>query len=400
MTVSNKKLVELLKQKTDLDKAEVEQQLQLLIGKVHDKVEEDGTFRVKGLGEFSLKDGSLQFKAEDDLATEINHKYAGMKPLELIGAYKDTTDEESDKEKEEPAASEIGSGIEEYRQETEAEEEPIEELVPGEELMAEEEEPEEVMPELNADEETSSFELDEDVVEEEEQQQEQSADSVTNEAPPVKEKVVQDSEEKEEAEEVRKDPIGKMLVAAVVVIALGVSGWLVYDMGLLGGGNGTGNERADESLQNVTVAQNDPEATIDNDQTPDDGAVVDSAAQRGSEGGETTSEQNTTKPISNERSIAEESRQSIYGLRGGAAPRASDGYTIVVHSMRDESRIRRENNKLQQEGYRTIVSSANVMDTTYWRLGLGQFKTIKDAAEAASNLPDPYKSNHFIKRIQ
>lgn len=394
MTVSNKKLVDLLVQKTDLDKAEVEQQLQLLIGKIHDEVEENGNFRVEGLGEFSLKDGSLQFKAEDDLATEINHKYAGMKPLELIGAYKDTSDEVVAEKKEEQAASEIGSGIEEYREERE--EEPIiEELVPADEPMAEEEKPEEVLPELNADEATSSFELDEEVVEEEEQL-EQLAEPVIKEATPVKEEV--EKEVKKEGE-LSKDPIGKMLVAAVVIIALGVSGWLVYDMGLWGGGQGSGSEREGEQLQNVTVAQNDLAGTIDTDKSANDGAGVDSVAQKGTEG-ETTSEQNATKPISNERSIAEESRQSIYGLRGGAAPRATDGYTIVVHSMRNETRIRRENDKLQKEGYRTIVSSANVMDTTYWRLGLGQFKTIKDAAEAASNLPDPYKSNHFIKRIQ
>lgn len=387
MTVNNVKLVDLLVQKTGLEKEQVEEQLHQFIERIQAEVEKNGTFKVAGLGEFSLRDGGLYFTAEENLATEINHNYAGMKPIELIGAFKDKPDASVSEEQEESDAADSVFGIEEYREETTHQEEPGEDL--GADAENKTEEPKETPPEPEIKENTPSFKLDEEIIEIEEQHPKHEAAATS------RQKAFEPKKKRES-----KDTVGKMLVTAVIVIALGVSGWLAYDMGFLDIVQGTisyGNNFSEgRTAGNLNAVQNETGRTGKDNNA---GSDSDPAAGGGSTG-EETSEQDQAKPISNITDIAEESRQSIYGLRGGAAPKAKDGYTIVIHSLRNEAKVRSLNEELQQEGYRTIVYSASVRNITFWRLGLGQFKTVKDATEAASTLPDPYKSNHFVKRIQ
>jgi len=189
----------------------------------------------------------------------------------------------------------------------------------------------------------------------------------------------------------------KLLVAAVVIIAIGISGWMFYDLGYLGGsaGNESGNSVSESSVGQKFSTVPEQQANNGSNKT-----AADTVTNKETTGTDKTSEQDESNSTSSITGIAEASRQSVYGLRGGASPRVEDGYTIVVHSLRDENKVRRLNEELQQAGYRTVISGATVMDTTFWRLGLGQFKTIDDAKKASQSLPDPYKSNHFIKRIQ
>lgn len=397
MTVNRSSLVELLVQKTGLEQDQVEEQLNLLIEKVKKEIEKGNDYQAGGLGTFSLEDGDIVFQPEENLATEINYKYAGMKPIELIGAFKEVSGEEVSRQ--EPEISPI-SDVEQYSEELASEEEePAEELSASVDHVEEntggiaEEEPvehkEEVpdIPEPAADEST----------EEVEKESEKKAEPVLSKPEPEAEAESTQKKFRPKKKEEKADPIGKILVAAVIVMAIGVSGWMFYDLGYFDNGttNSTENTIQESSAaQNMNVIEEEPANSEDN-KSGGDSVSTGSVA-----GGNESSEQNEPNSISNVSSIAEESRQSIYGLRGGASPRVEDGYTIVVHSLRDEAKVRSLNEQLQQEGYRTVISKASIMDTTFWRLGLGQFKTIKDATEASQQLPDPYRSNHFIKRIQ
>ncbi len=398
MTVNRSSLVESLVQKTGLEQDQVEEQLNLLIETVQTEIEKGKEYQAGGLGTFYLKDGEIFFKPDENLATEINYKYAGMKPIELIGAFKEISGDEVSTE--ESAISPI-SDVEEYSEAIASEEEePAEELAAGFDPAEEEaEEEKEAAPvEQKAEASDSPEEPEEERIEQKDLEPEQSEDPAVSkpEPEPVSEPEPSKKEYRPKKKEETADPIGKLLVAAVIVVAIGVSGWMFYDLGYFGSdSNNTGNTVTESrAAQNLNVIEESPEDSEDNKSGAD-------SVSTGSVAGENeSSEQNEPNSISNVSSIAEESRQSIYGLRGGASPRVEDGYTIVVHSLRDEAKVRRLNEQLQKEGYRTVISQASIMDTTFWRLGLGQFKTIKDATEASQKLPAPYRSNHFIKRIQ
>jgi len=393
VTVNRKKLVDLLAEKTGLEKAEVEDQLVLFMDQLKSELAKGEDFKVSGLGTFSMEGDDIAFLAEEKLSTEVNFKYAGMKPIELIGAYKETPHIAIDSSPAKEPDSEPVPGVEEYTEEmdTAAEEEQVNIT---EAAGQEEEKGNEELPERPAN-------VPEDVKPEtvetpqEPAEEQKKPDQAAKAKPAAKASPKKDFRSKRKKE--TTDSLGKLLVAAVIIIAIGISGWMFYDLGYFGGsaGNESGNSVSESSVgQNLSTV---PEQQAN---TGGNKTAADTVTNEETTGTDKISEQDEPNSTSSITGIAEASRQSVYGLRGGASPRVEDGYTIVVHSLRDESKVRRLNEELQQSGYRTVISSATVMDTTFWRLGLGQFKTIDDAQKASQTLPDPYKSNHFIKRIQ
>jgi cell division septation protein DedD len=93
-------------------------------------------------------------------------------------------------------------------------------------------------------------------------------------------------------------------------------------------------------------------------------------------------------------------QQDRYGLMGKPNQAIANGYTIVVHSLRDRQQAEQNRQQLQQAGYRALISQAQVEGTTYYRVGIGQFETVGDAQQAIGDIPERYRDNNFIKRIQ
>ena len=390
--MNRKKLLDLLAEKTGLEKAEVEDQLVLFMDQLRSKLSEGKDFKIEGLGTFGIAGNDIVFQPDEKLSTEVNYKYAGMKPIELIGAYKESpevTPEAGAAENE----SEKVPGVEEYREEIDTAAEPVKEEKKD-------------IPKPPARKEKKPAAVKEESQKPVKEQVKKELEKVDAKKPAEKEKkpaATQSKTIKKGVSSRRKkeetDSLGKLLVAAVVVIAVGISGWMFYDLGYFGGstnsesGNTVAESRVGESLNTVS---GQPE----NSGEQGNKSAADSVTNEEMPAMGNTSEQDDTNSTSSITSIAEASRQSPYGLRGGASPNIEDGYTIVVHSLRDEAKVRRLNEELMQSGYRTVISRANIMDTTFWRLGLGRFRTIEDAQNASQTLPSPYKSNHFIKRIQ
>ncbi len=94
MIIDKEQLISLLIDKTGLDATEVEDQLTELINRIQQAAQEDKSFEIEGFGTFNMEEGTLQFEPSDTLETEINNKYAGMKPIELIGAFKEPEGDE------------------------------------------------------------------------------------------------------------------------------------------------------------------------------------------------------------------------------------------------------------------------------------------------------------------
>jgi nucleoid DNA-binding protein/cell division protein FtsN len=389
MIIDKEQLISLLIDKTGLKAEEVESQLSELINRIQEAAEKGKTFEIEGFGAFSMEEGNLQFEPSDTLETEINNKYAGMKPIELIGAFKEPEGDEVPDMSEEELEESDGrwafdeSAIEEGSEEPVAEKndsEKAEELVAQfenkqKESYSSEEESEENVNKVfgteQPEEQSDPMESDE----EQPSQQEQTALQVAN-----------------AEDETEEDPIGRLLVAAVVVLALGVGGWLIYDAGFVGSSN-TGQRMPEQTTQ---------QAQIPAQQTGDTQPETSQESSFSETGNTETSEPEKEKPVVNQEGSSTETgtqQQNRFGLKG-EFNQTVGGYTIVVHSLRSMRRAENNRQDLERAGFRTLINKADINGTTYYRIGIGQFKTVEDAQQATSQLPELYRENNFIKRIR
>lgn len=395
MIIDKAQLISLLEEKTGLDRERVEDQLSELIKRILRAAEEGKSFEIEGFGTFSMKEDKLRFEPSDMLETEINNKYAGMKPIELMGAFKepegdevpaidideeigDTKDKvwafdkdsaEEQEASEEPVAE---SGKEPADEQEEENKEPVEEIEGQQEPVTAEKSAEEI------------FDL-----------PESSEDDFAPPEFPAEKEAESDDEPSEvvptEGTQEEKDIMSQLLVAAVVIIAIGLSGWVAYDTGLIGTEEnstenirqaGQGTAQQSENIQEASSPGAPPKnSEEDNNSEPEEELAV-----------------GTEEDL---QPIRETEEESTFGLTGDVKT-INGGYTIVVHSLRSMQKAEDRKENLQDSGYRALISKANVQGTTYFRVGLGQFKTVDDALEAVSDIPESFQSHqkHFIKRIQ
>jgi cytoskeletal protein RodZ len=92
--------------------------------------------------------------------------------------------------------------------------------------------------------------------------------------------------------------------------------------------------------------------------------------------------------------------QSKYGLMGVATTEANDGYTIVMYSLSIEENAYAQRDELAQSGYRALVTPVPSQQYgTLWRVSIGQFASLRDAAIGAEDLDETFTQNFFIKKI-
>lgn len=93
--------------------------------------------------------------------------------------------------------------------------------------------------------------------------------------------------------------------------------------------------------------------------------------------------------------------QPKYGLMGVATEVANDGFTIVVYSLSVEKNATAKQKELNEKGYRALVTPIPSQQYgTLWRVSIGQFGSLVDAAIAGEELGSPFKENYFIKKIK
>ncbi len=384
MIIDKEQLISLLEEKSGLEREQVETQLSELINRIQKAAEENKAFEVEGFGTFSMEGGSLQFEPGDILETEINNKYAGMKPIELIGAFKEP---ESDKEipevdMTEPELGDVDTenkwAFDSDVTEGEQKEQEGETIESEPELDDEEPEPEKV---------TESEELEED-----QKEAEEVFDAVfgTTGTEPEETETQKASEASEPAAEIEKeepgDPIGTIIVAVVVVLVVGVGGWLVYDFGFSGTSSTEVPTTSPQTTETVDPAD-------DNTQSEEQSGQDQEAVEPEQSSAVSTGEEDTGKQLATQQ-------QDRYGLMGQPNQDIANGYTIVVHSLRDHQQADQNRQQLQEAGYRALISQAQVEGTTYYRVGIGQFETVSNAQKAIGDIPERYRDNNFIKRIQ
>lgn len=423
MTIDKEKLIELLVARTGLEKEKIEEQLLQLISRIKQAAGEGKSFQIEGLGTFNLGDDTLHFNPADTLETEINHKYAGMKPIELIGAFKETPPGGED-EKEQTEVKEHDAEPEEHTEEpvtTEREAEPEPELEPEPETESREEAADELetslqnqLQEVFGGEEPTESQESADASEQSRELQEELSTVTGTEEPVEEEKsnkasFIFDEEEAKEEQETPpvdpntpgvkkekkdKDPIGTVLTVCVVVLAIGVAGWLVYDLGLLNalGSNNQADSQQEQAVQSASGRTGGFLADNSSDQPANEVSLE-------NETGPSAPEQEPVNRVTG-KDIGSQTDASDYGLMGKPTSRGNNGYTIVVHSLGNKNTSQTIKERLESEGYRAVLTSAVINGKIFWRVGLGQFRTVDDANEAVRMLPEQYENDHFIKRIQ
>lgn len=355
-----------------MDRDLVDRQLMELADHIQQAESEQETFGVEGFGTFKMVQDRLEFVPSDVLATEINNKYAGMKPIELIGAFK------------EPEGKDIP--VADYpEEEKKAEEMEQKELpavkdadTPGGEVseVASAEEPPADIPPDDKEELRGPAEKQEDP--------EESA------APVIPTSKV-DKDSVAAAESLKEDPLGKTVVILAVILTLAVAGWLAYDLGLFGS-DGAGSDNPGPS--------SDPPAEQQQNTDQQNPALSNEAAAEETENADSPAEQPDEQGEEGNETSASTVETETYGLYGELNQDISGGfYTIVVHSLRTMELAEEKKQGLVDEGFRTKINEADVNGSTYYRVGIGQFSTIKAAQEAVRELPESYQSNNFINRF-
>ena len=380
MKINKEQLVSLLAERTDMDRGEVQRQFVELVGRIQQAESDGNTLEIEGFGTFMVVHDRLEFIPAEIFKTEINNKYAGMKPIELIGAYKEPHGEEV------PVAvpSEKGGNtqkpdvpISDESQHEESESEKVEPVSGIEKSSEESESPPTV---------TDSPVKDKD---------EETGDEGKDKEEGAKSSAAQKSDHKkiddtvDSGKSLNDDPLGRAIIIIICILIAAAGAWWAYDAGLFGA-DATG---PDSPPSSTTPAETDQRSEVQ----PTAPVEGEEPAETSTTDGEQAPGADTKKNNGESASPAE---STPYGLHGELNKSLKQGYyTIVIHSLRTMELAKEKKQEAEQKDFRTKINRANVNGSTYYRVGIGQFETIKAAQEAIRELPEPYQSNNFINRF-
>ena len=457
MKLNHDEFVALLARAMESDEGEASKALGAWVESVVREAEESGSCYVEGLGTFRKKeDGSMDYQPAETLALEVNHKYAGLSPIEVSPpkpGLVDSADEETADTEGEPAAEEADEGddpfgIAGYREEELPEEEPDARY--GEKTDAEREDDREPADEFDREEEPEGEQELEPWEKEEREFEPEDEAGVDPEIEPeidpeiepeidpeIEPEIDPEIEPDEESEPAfseslqpedtesssrpfllprlslsqrlktrggasknRRSGKSEKLMWLIPVAALLIVAILLYF-------HFDGQRLSRVHIDDRPVVQNEipvpapredrEEEQVVQEFVPSPEPVEDVAPPPDVDV--------TPEPV--EDVAADPADEVIrnmalpYGLRGPEDEVLIGAYTIVVHSLRNERKSEIEQRRLENQGYKatrweTVLPNGN---TTY-RVGVGQFKTVSDAERAIEELPEPFRSNNFIIRIR
>lgn len=86
MKLTNQKFIKLLSDHLAGDEREIGDQLQKMVSDLNKSIGSGESFSIDGLGSFTLEAGVVKFAPSIDFATEVNHAYEGMQPVDVAVA--------------------------------------------------------------------------------------------------------------------------------------------------------------------------------------------------------------------------------------------------------------------------------------------------------------------------
>lgn len=90
----------------------------------------------------------------------------------------------------------------------------------------------------------------------------------------------------------------------------------------------------------------------------------------------------------------------VYGLNGTATEAGNNGYTIVLYTLSRKSGADTQFEKLSKEGFRVIIKEKPSQEFgRLYRVSIGQFESLVDAAIAAEKVDSEILGNYIITKI-
>lgn len=455
MTLTNDELVKRLAGKLQKPEHAVSEELNALVQELNDAVSKGEEYIIDGIGTFRVTNGELVFEPDAILAIEINHKYAGMEDIEILGADKEGKDEEIEpKEKEDKSDGNVPKDEDEWspihfddpnisnltdlkdettkgkngngKHESEIKEQLDEVKRKVRQLESDEGNQNEEEPFLEDSEDwDDSANDDENKIVYEGNQEE---DHVIDEAVP-KEPVVEDPKEekppKKKKKRVKRRSRGERTVSGSVAIIVGILGvffvvglvWILVtyngnqpNANVLLGENATQKQTSKSNAQpqrqqpssgnnqnngGGLFANPQPGSSNSNSDNTNTAKRSNSQSMRMKTSSPQTSNQTPTTPPTGTSS----NNTNLFGLKGDLSPKNTDFYTIVVYSLTDHKRAEEVRNNLSSKNYRVSLTRSRLNNQYIYRVGLGQFKNTASAEQAAKGLPSKFRDNHFIKHV-
>lgn len=131
--------------------------------------------------------------------------------------------------------------------------------------------------------------------------------------------------------------------------------------------------QANEEVQN-TDNTNDRAPLIADEKAPGDGGMI--------------------TPVSSQEGV------ELYGLKGTVTQAGNNGYTIVLYTLSRKSGADAQFEKLSKDGYRAMIKEKpSTQYGALYRVSIGQFKTLADAAIAAEKVDPNILGNYIITKI-
>ena len=98
--------------------------------------------------------------------------------------------------------------------------------------------------------------------------------------------------------------------------------------------------------------------------------------------------------------LSGEENAEPYGLKGTATTAGNNGYTIVLYTLSRKSGADAQYEKLTGDGFRVIIKEKPSTEFgTLYRVSIGQFRTLADAAIAAEKVDAQILGNYIITKI-
>ncbi|MEO9886901.1 MAG: SPOR domain-containing protein [Balneola sp.] len=98
--------------------------------------------------------------------------------------------------------------------------------------------------------------------------------------------------------------------------------------------------------------------------------------------------------------VNDQTDEEPYGLKGTVTGTGNNGYTIVLYTLSRKAGADAQFKKLTEDGYRTIIKERpSEQYGTLYRISIGQFKSLTDAAIAAEQVDSSLLGNYIITKI-
>ena len=384
---NDRSITEVLAEELSISEQEASALISQWGASIQESLETRGEAKIEAFGTFKKSGGKVQFEPDDKFALEVNYKYAGMEPVEILPAYRKSDTEEQ------PEAKDIPPESDDVEEQVRKE--------PEKEKAQEKEQPEETVQEKPEDkaEKSQTREAPEKQRGQKENEKEiepvksEKSESPQKETDPFKGASAKKKEtpgklQKKTDSKVRKtEPSpanGKKSRNTEWIIVGGLAVLLIAGI-----------------LHFIFFYDPTPQIPTSEDRITEETEPVAAAEEEAEDLSETEEPVMPEEPDEPEEvETAPEPADEQWGHTGSYVP-MDEYFTIVIYSLRNRERAEEQYDEISNEGFRATLNAFRPdEDTQSWRVGIGQFESVSDAEEAAGELPDPWSSDHFIIRIR